>query len=159
VQENIGDDELLSRHVFEPRMYLENQLIWKALFEFPDGQGESLLWHRHVGYAPVIPEIHECGCRREVELRQRDQARGRPPRQRYVGTITATAFAIRAYQNSNGHGFALSHEPSEGREHVQVLYRSRANANAMTRADKNELKLKLLEIFSSLAGHSCEAVS
>ena len=153
-REDIADSEILSRLVFNPPMYKNSTLIWKLIFEFQNNQCESLIWHRHVGFSPAIAEVHACGCRREAEKIVKARDLGKVPAT-YVGAITATAGAIQAYQNPNGHGFVVVHEPSEGREHVHVCYRSAPDT--MTRGDKNELKLKLGEIFSDLDPHSCPA--
>jgi hypothetical protein len=65
------------------------------------------------------------------------------------------AARIRAYRNPQGHGIKVVHEPSEGVYHVELYYDSVAGAPAMTRSDKNEIKLKLIEIFSDLSQHNC----
>jgi len=152
-REIIGNDELLSRQVFHPPMFPDGVLLLvRALFEFPGGQCESLVWHR---YAAGLDGIHRMGCERQTELRQRQLSAGRNADKTYVGAATARAVDITQYRNPNGHGFSLCHEPAEGIHHVHVCYDSVPGSQPMTRGDKGEIKLKLAEIFHALSRHVC----
>src|SRR5258708_6460562 len=85
---------------------VEEQFIWKLVFEFPGGQCESVYLRRYAD----ISTIHTWGCARERKARERRSETT------YCGAVTARAGDIRAYRNPNGHGFRLEHEPLEGPE-------------------------------------------
>lgn len=144
--EIIGDTDTLSRHVWAPRMYNsgEDAFRWQIVFEFPDGQGESLFWHKYID----LSGVHAAGCGRQ------ENARASKPDTTYTGAVSAIASGVRNYRNPHGHGFRLEHEPSQGRAHAHICYDAAKNV-PMTKADKNELKVALGNIFSQFHAHRC----
>jgi len=156
VPDDIGPDEQLSRHVWDPPMLARGaDSLYVMLFEFPNGQPESLVWHRFVSGG--IDGVHELGCTRQRERRAELVANGRKPEKTYIGAMTARSGNILAYRNPNGHGFRLEPDASggQGKHHVNILYDSLPGAPALTKPDKNELKLRLCEIFGEIAHHNC----
>jgi hypothetical protein len=152
-REEVGPDDLLSRHLFDPPMFPGGTLVAKFFFVFPQNQGESVVWQRKLQDA--IDGVHRLGCEHQARARQKQAAEGKAPDKTYVGARTTRCEEIRAYRNPQGHGIKVVHEPSEGVHHVELYYDSVAGAPAMTRSDKNEIKLKLVEIFSDLSQHNC----
>ena len=84
-------------------------------------------------------------------------ADGRKADRTYIGAMTARSGDIQAYRNPNGHGFRLEPDASggQGRHHVHIFYDALLAAPALTKADKNELKLKLCEMFGQITHHNC----
>jgi hypothetical protein len=152
-REEVGPDELLSRHIFNPPMFPGGELLARCFFEFPGGQCESVLWRRHV--AEGLEGVHRMGCDRQSRARDRQAHQGKIPDKTYIGAATARAADISCYRNPNGHGLKIIHEPSEGRSHVHICYDSLPGARQMDRSDKNEIKEKLVEIFSDVSYHVC----
>jgi hypothetical protein len=152
-REEVGPNELLSRHIFNPPMFPGGELLARYFFEFPGGQCESVLWRRHV--ADGLEGVHRMGCDKQSRARDRQAHQGKNPDKTYIGAATARASDISSYRNPNGHGLKIIHEPSEGRYHVHICYDSSPGAPQMDRSDKNEIKEKLIEIFSDLSHHVC----
>jgi hypothetical protein len=152
-REEVGPNELLSRHIFNPPMFPGGELLARYFFEFPGGQCESVLWRRHV--ADGLEGVHRMGCDKQSRARDRQAHQGKNPDKTYIGAATARAADISSYRNPNGHGLKIIHEPSEGRYHVHICYDSSPGAPQMDRSDKNEIKEKLIEIFSDLSHHVC----
>jgi hypothetical protein len=144
MREQVLNEEDVSRLILRPRMYDDdaNKLIWNIVFEFPKRPCESAVWRK---YAPADADVHRCGDEVEVTIRQRR------PETRYVGFISANVGEIRSIETARGHGFSVNHEPGEGQgmHHVHICYRVHADqdTSALTKNDKNELKLLLREIF------------
>jgi len=147
-QELIPDDTEVRRLVDYPRMDNRNELLWPNVFEFPNGQGESVIWSK---YAPTPADVHQIGCDREVAKREIK------PEMRYSGFIPAIVAAIRGIQTNRGHGFNVIHEPAEGDYHAEISYRPAAQVD-LRKADKAELKFALKEVFGPLAQHSCAGI-
>jgi hypothetical protein len=95
------------------------------------------------------------GCEKQTAARKRQVSQGRDPTKTYMGAATAPSAEICAYRNPHGHGVRVVHEPAEGRHHVHLCYDSAAGSPLMHRGDKNEIKLKLVEIFKDLSMHNC----
>jgi hypothetical protein len=152
-REEVGPDELLDRHVFHPPMFPGGEILFSTLFEFPGNQCESVVWRQHVDGG--LDGVHRIGCERQAAARKRQISTGKTPDKTYIGAATARAGDISAYRNPQGHGVSVVHEPKEGRHHVHLCYDSRPGSAAMTRGDKNEIKLKLVEIFALLHRHQC----
>lgn len=59
----IGDE--ISRHIEFPRTYdRERRMILEAVFEFPGGEPESVVWRK---YAATDDEVHKLGCEWETK--------------------------------------------------------------------------------------------
>lgn len=141
-QEEIPDEDAVSRLVDYPHKYRpELDLIWDCVFEFPGRDCESLVWRKH---ASTDDEVHKIGAGREAEKQQTR------PEYQYIGFITAEVCQIRNIQTSRGHGFTITHEPSEGKHHAHVNYRRADPDTKLTRPDKQELKLALRKCFGDL---------
>jgi hypothetical protein len=156
VPDEIGPDEQLSRHVWNPPMLARGmEFLYVMLFEFPDGQPESLIWHRFVSGG--IDGVHLLGCARQREKRAEQVADNRNPDKTYIGAMTAQSGDILVYRNPNGHGFRLEPDESEGqgKQHVSICYDSQPDSKPLTKPDKAELKLRLCEIFGEIAQHEC----
>jgi hypothetical protein len=152
-REEVDPEDLLDRHVFHPPMFPGGEILYSAFFEFPDNQCESVVWRRYV--AEGLASVHRMGCERQAAARRRQVAARKPPDKTYIGAATAKAGDIVNYRNPQGHGVRVLHEPKEGRHHVHLCYDSAPGSPVMTRADKNEIKLKLVEIFDTLQRHDC----
>lgn len=140
-REEIAPEELLDRHVFHPPMFPSGEILFSAFFEFPRGECESVIWREHVDGG--LGGVHRMGCERQAKTRRRQVAAGKRPDKTYIGAATARAGDISVYRNPHGHGVKVVHEPTEGRHHVHLCYESAPGSAAMTRSDKNEIKLKL----------------
>jgi hypothetical protein len=136
-------------------MFPGGELLFSALFEFPGNQCESVIWRRYVN--GDLTEIHQMGCARELAARKGQVAAGKKPDKTYIGAAIARVADIRCYRNPQGHGIRVVHEPAEGRYHVHLCYDRAPGAAPMTRADKNEIKIKLVEIFADLRHHDCSS--
>ena len=134
-------------------MFPGGELLATAFFEFPDNQCESVIWHRHV--LDGIESVHRMGCERQRAAREKQATQGKNPDKTYMGAATARSGEIEAYRNPKGHGVKVVHEPSEGRHHIHLCYDSAIGAPPMHRGDKNEIKLKLVEIFNDRSMHDC----
>jgi hypothetical protein len=152
-REEVGPDELLSRHIFHPPMFPGGELLATAFFEFPDNQCESVIWHRHV--VDGLDGVHRMGCERQTLARERQASQGKDPNKTYMGAATTRSGEICAYRNPHGHGVRVVHVPAEGRHHVHLCYDSAPGSPPMDRGDKSEIKLKLVEIFKDLSLHDC----
>jgi hypothetical protein len=131
----------VSRLVFDPPMGADmDDLVWRQVFQFQEkhGQLESLVWRR---FAPEDNCVHSIGRMRETDIKLEGRDK------KYVGSISTIISDILNYRNANGHGFNVVHDPKEGIHHVHICYDPAVHA-PMTKNDKNELKVKLLEIFS-----------
>lgn len=136
----------VSRQIFDPPMGPDiAALQWKIVFEFPNGQGESLIWRR---FAPQLSCVHSLGCQRESQAASTSRPR------HYKGAVSCTVDAVLTFRNPNGHGFRVVHEPAEGIHHLHIEY-DPAPDKRMSKSDKSELKLKLGEIFSDVSSHNC----
>jgi hypothetical protein len=151
--EEVDPEALLSRHIFDPPMFPGGALVATFLFEFPNNQCESVVWQNKLPNG--LEGVHRLGCERQNESRRRQIAAGKDPTKTYIGAATSCCSLVRAYRNPNGHGVTVVHEPSEGLHHVHICYDSDKGAPAMTRGDKGEIKLKLLELFSDISRHVC----
>ena len=149
--EEIGDTELISRLVDEPRMYTADKgLIWPNVFEFPQSQHESTVWRRH---APKDNDVHEIGFERE--RRRRDDYPDRSP-MRYVGFITSQVGEVRSLKNARGHGFSVDHLPEDRRRYHAGISYAPAPGVSLSKNDKTELKQYLRQVFGPLASHGCD---
>ncbi len=147
--EPIPDEDALHRLIDFPRMYTEaRDLLWPVIFEFPNGQPESVVWSR---YAQRPEDVHRLGCERESRTRERR------PDMRYTGFVSSSAAVIRGIETKAGHGFAVQHEPREGAHHAEISYRPASGrvTSDLKRNEKNELKLGLRQKFGDLTAHSC----
>ena len=134
-------------------MYLpESDLIWTSVFAFPEGQGESVAWHR---YASSPDGIRAIGCEMEADKRQRK------PEATYAGHVQASAAAIRAVKSPNGNGFNVVHLPDvDGADvphHAEVRYDLVAGTTyqELKRGERNDLKFSLQKAFSALQAQAC----
>lgn len=134
-------------------MFPDGVLLVKFFFQFPGNQCESVIWHRKI--PDGIEGVHRLGCEKQAQARERQATAGKVPDKTYVGAATARCGVIRSFRNPQGHGVKVVHEPTEGAHHVHLCYDSNADGPALTRSDKNEIKLKLAEIFGDLSRHSC----
>lgn len=140
--EPIPDADTVSRAVEFPTQYTNDRgLIWHMLFQFPSGVCESLIWRK---YANSDNEVHEIGEEIAAEKRSR-----KPDRQ-YEGFVYGVVARIRSIRTFRGHGFTVSHQPEDGRQHhAQVCY-DPAGENNLKPADKTELKDAIRACFSDL---------
>ncbi|WP_174874897.1 hypothetical protein [Vogesella oryzae] len=147
VEEMPGGD-VVARLIDLPRMYTHvEHLIWGCIFEFPQSQGESVVWSK---YAPIPDGVHNVGCGRE-----REKCLVKPDF-RYAGYISAIIQRVTEIRNARGHGFLVVHEPSPGVHHAEIRYFSNPQANEpIKKADKTELKALLQDVFSDLVPHAC----
>ena len=116
ITEHIDDVDILSRWVFEPQMtFVEKELIYKNLFDFPNGQSESAVWRK---YAIADQDVHDFGTKFEEIKRNKN------PKTTYKGFCSSAAEAIRnlKFSDVDGHGFKIDHEPDEGNYHAHVSY-------------------------------------
>lgn len=144
VVEAIPDDDLVYRHVFHPFMSTEEEpLIWRCVFQFQEKYGfaESVVWSK---YTPTMDDVHELG--RQKAEKSREERPERP--HTYVGCLEAICRVVRNIKSSNGHGFEIVHEPSEGTHHAHIRYLPAAGD--FSRADRIELKSLLQKAFSDL---------
>jgi hypothetical protein len=142
--EHIPDEDAIYRQIDFPRMYDDaKHMIWENIFQFPGGAPESVVWGK---YAPTSEDVHRLGFEREAKTRERN------PAARYIGFIFSTAGAIRAITTQPGHGFSVSHAPSEGIHHAEISYRPATGQHPgqLKRSEKNELKLALRMAFGDL---------
>src|SRR5437764_9905895 len=133
-REEIGQDEILYRHIFDPPMFPGGTLIAKFFFEFPKNQCESVIWLRHVGDGAA--GVHRFGCARQKTARQRQRDAGKRAEKTYIGAASAKTGEINAYRNPNGHGVLVVHEPDEGHHHAELCYASEPGSPTMTPSDK-----------------------
>src|SRR5215472_6502049 len=92
---------------------------------------------------------------RKQPARRSQREAGKTANKSYIGAASAKAGEISVYRNPNGHGVTVVHEPAEGRHHAELCYSSQPGSPTMTRSEKNEIKLKLVELFQSIERHSC----
>ena len=147
VAEFVPNTDLVSRQIWEPRMFSaeSNRYYYDFVFEFPKGQGESVFWHRHIS----LDNVHVIGCERQDRLMENGK------NSKYAGAITGCVENIRGHKNSNGHGFDIVHEPSEGQAHCHLIY-DPSPKTPLTRQDKIDLRLALGIIFSTKNRHLCK---
>lgn len=144
--EQIPDSDDLSRHIDFPHKYRSDEdLIWPNVFEFPNGNKESLVWRK---YKPTIEEVHGLGCEREAAKK------ASKPEWSYKGAITTTAGSIRSIKSKRGHGFKVAHEPIEGIYHAEIERANDPDA-PFNKNDKNELRDMLKSAFGPLEPYSC----
>ena len=142
--ENIPNVDDISRLIEWPRTYdREQDIILQLAFEFPGGEGESVVWRKH---KPDEMGVHELGQIWESFKRQRR------PDMRYVGFVTANVGVVRGLRTARGHGFTVVHEPSEGRHHAQIeLAPAAADGDGkLLKAEKTELRLLLRNVFGAV---------
>jgi hypothetical protein len=154
--EDIPDVDRVSRWIFAPRVYDDNDGIKLDLvFEFPSskeypkGANESVMWSRYADEN----EVHRLGCDAETRMK------ARKPATKYMGCVCTTAGAIRAIVNGRGYCLAVNHAPGEGIAHAEVSYSSNdpAAMETMQRSDRNELKIMIKKILGPLLPHDCDA--
>lgn len=151
VTEHIPDEDAVSRWVDSPRLYQPDVgLIWKCIFEFPGGVGESVVWRK---YKPLIHDVHELGCSRQTVQRLKNPDKSPP--WTYTGAITSVAGKIRGLE-SRGNGFLVEHKPEEGTYHAEISFRVH-DAASLSKNDKTLLKGLLQEVFGQL--ETCECPS
>jgi hypothetical protein len=150
--EDIPDADELSRLVFFPHMYKPDEdLILLNVFEFPNGCGESLVWHK---YAPTPEAIRAIGCGLEAE---KQQVR---PNVWYVGHVVATREAVCSVRDTRGTGFSVIHEPnSEGADqwHAEVKYKLVEGCayGDLKKGEKGNLRIAIGRMFSPLREQKC----
>ncbi|QHP70452.1 hypothetical protein EI171_26075 [Bradyrhizobium sp. LCT2] len=143
--ENISDDDLVSRLLFEPSMRKEEKdLVWDNIFQFPSDQGqcESVLWRAK---APTIDEVHSSGCAKQAS----DRAKGKD-RSTYFGSITGKVSDIRSLKSATGACLTVEHAPDEGKSHAHIGFSPGTKKN-----DRSELKVMLRSAFGALEPHTC----
>jgi hypothetical protein len=139
--ENIPDEDSVSRLVDYPHGFGDDRtLIWQNVFQFPDGQGESVIWRK---YASSSNDVHLIGFKREMLKQQKS------PQMRYEGFLTGKVKCIREIQTKNGHRFEVIHAPCEGQAHAEIRYAPSPSAK-LTKPEKAELKLALQSCFGQL---------
>jgi hypothetical protein len=145
--ESIPDQDSIHRLIDFPRMYDDVKgLIWENVFQFPNGEPESVVWAK---YALTASDIHRIGCEREATVRKR-----RPETNMlYAGFMSAVAGLVREVRTRPGHGFSVTHEPKEGIHHAEISYQPAAGAT-LKRSEKSELKFALRKVFGTLKSHS-----
>jgi hypothetical protein len=139
--EFIPNRDSVNRQIDFPNMYNDvKDLIWENVFQFLEGQPESVVWGK---YAPTPDDVHRIGCEREANTRERK------PQMRYVGYLPSTAGVIRDIKTRPGHGFSVIHAPLEGIHHAEIAYRATADRK-LTKGEKTELKFALRQVFGDL---------
>ncbi len=147
-REDIPDSGQISRWVWEHMLDKKTgELLWEPFFEFRkrSNQCESVIWRK---YARSLRDVHQLGC--AEERRRRVEGHNST----YKGATTAGVGSLRDYQNPNGHGFSVNHEPSESQWHAEVCYRISVE-NALTAVDKAELRQAAFDHFSDFRRHVC----
>lgn len=145
-KEDISDGDTISRLVEFPRTYdAERDMILEAIFEFPNGDGESVVWRN---YAATPSDVHKLGIDWEIEKRERK------PDMRYVGFIDTRTRDVRAIRTRRGYGFMVEHDPSngQGQHHAEIRYG--ATYRDMKKADRGELKISLRGVFGALVRYA-----
>lgn len=150
--EHVPNEDRIARWLFEPpEIYNDaKELLWLEIFRFPSRRGscESVVWFR---YAKTMREVHRLACDREKALLREGKSRN------YLGALTGNVGQIRRVRSRNGHGFTVSHEPSEGQHHAHICYVPTAGStlDSLTKNDKKELRYSLGKVFGNLARHTC----
>lgn len=149
VIEHIPGEDAVSRWVDSPRLFQPDEgLIWRCVFEFPGGNGESVVWRK---YKPTIEDVHALGCNRQSVQRLKNPDKSPP--WTYTGAITSLARKIRELE-SRGNGFLVEHKPEEGVYHAEISFRV-ADAASFTKNDKTILKGLLKDVFGRLEACEC----
>jgi hypothetical protein len=145
--EPVLDEDTVHRLVDHPRMYEEVRgLMWPEVFQFANGQPESLVWQK---YAAEPNDVHQFGCDREKSKQLTK------PEFRYAGFISANAGEIRAIRTPHGHGFEVTHFPTEGLHHIHISYLLAPNTIGLQKPVKADLKLRLRKCFGEMIFHAC----
>ncbi len=151
--ERVPNEDEIFRWLFEPpKVYNDaKELLWLEIFRFPSGRGgcESVVWFR---YAKTMRVVHRLACDREKALLREGKSK------KYLGALTGNVGQIRRVRSQNGHGFTVSHEPSEGPHHAHICYAPRAGStlDSLTKNDKKELRYSLGKVFGgNLDRHTC----
>ena len=141
----IAGNDLLSRTIFHPQMQKdEGQVVFKTMFEFPDGQPESVIWRN---FKPLDSAVHELG----VAMQKDKRSKGKNATYMGFGTAKMSKICQVGTNIDDGFGFELKYAPAEGDHHVHVEYKfavGKTYAN-LNRARKQELKFSLCKLFSS----------
>ena len=136
--EPISDDDSVSRHIYSPRMHHANVFRWECVFEFPSAadRTESVVWRAKI----LTPElVHDLGCKKE----KKDTAKGNI----YIGFITSLVSAIRRMTTTNGHGFEVYHDPTEGIWHAVIKIIIASDYVNLTKNDKADIRELMKNIF------------
>jgi hypothetical protein len=149
--EEIPNGDTITRLIDFPHKYNDVRgLIFERAFEFSKGRPESVNWAKYL--APP-EQVHQRGCEFAAEKRNR-----RPEIDtRYVGYIATVVGDVRKFISQRGHGFFVTHEPSEGVHHVHISYAINPEVQGLKPNDKTELKYALQKTFGELVPHSCPA--
>jgi hypothetical protein len=153
--EEIPNADLISRLIEIPKTYeRERGQILETVFEFPNGDGESVVWRK---YARTDDDVHHFGRLWETAKRKREEERHqRESQMRYVGFAQNVTEVVREFRTARGHGFKVFHVPKEGIQHAEVSYDPR-DGQQFIRTDRAELKLAIAKMFSVLI--PCPAIA
>jgi hypothetical protein len=140
--EYIPDIAKAARLIDRPHKYDDvKQVLWENAFAFPGGEGESICWYKYA----IPPEgVHALGCAWQSKKRPTK------PAMTYMGYLEGEVGPIRGFSTKRGHGFTISHEPSEGVHHAEVRYRVGVDNAPFNKSDKVELKLAIQGFFQLL---------
>ena len=151
--ERVPNEDRVTRWLFEPpEVYNDAKgLLWLEIFRFPSGRGscKSVVWRR---YAKTMRVVHRLACDREKALLREGKSK------KYLGALTGNVDQIRRVRSRYGHGFTVSHEPSEGPHHAHICYAPTAGSTleSLTKTDKQELRYSLGKVFgNNLDRHKC----
>jgi hypothetical protein len=146
----IADGDRISLWRFAQPMPPElEKFVLQPLFEFPTAadRTESVIWRKVV---IEDRDVHAMGCAKEAD----DRAKGK--RREYRGFRTATAGAVRQKRTKRGHGFSVTHFPSEGPAHVNLKVEIAAGVT-YSKSDRQDVRALMDEAFSTVADHACTA--
>lgn len=144
MSENIPDEDMISRLLFEPSMRRSDDIVWENVFQFPskDGGCESVVWRK---YAPEIVDVHAKGCEKQLA----DHNKGNT-RSTYFGAFTGNVGSIRELRSGSGISFTIEHVPEQGIFHAHIAF-----PPGSKKTDRGELKVMLKAQFGPVESHTC----
>jgi hypothetical protein len=139
-QQEVADDDFVSRHIYSPRMGSASAFVWHQVFEFPsdDGRRESVVWRK---VARLDDEVHEIGLKKAAAEALVGKAID------YIGFLTSLVEPIRTRRTTRGHYFEVRYAPDEGKWHCEIRVVVADDIPNLTKGDKSDIREIMKELF------------
>lgn len=145
IVESIPSGDNISRHLYYPFMYKNNDFLWNKIFTFSERNKfcDSVVWRK---YIPSIQEVHALGCEKvKIDKLQH-------PNREYSGAFTGAVNDIRNIKTDNNIQLDVEHDQSNGQgiHHAHLKLLLPEDMNKPSRNDRVEIFSKLPLIFEPL---------
>ena len=145
IVETIPSSDNVSRHLFFPFMFENDDILWSQVFTFQSKNDfcDSVVWRK---YIPSTQEVHALGC----EKLENDKLRY--PNRKYFGACTGNVYDIRNFKTDHNIQLDVEHDQSngQGKHHAHLKLLLPEGMNKPKPNDRSEIFSKIRLIFNRL---------